>query len=48
MTTWRIVWSPLWLPGVGLALAVLLFALEAPTAARQSSAVLSAVGVLLT
>lgn len=48
MTAWRIAWSPLWLPGIALALAVALFALEAPSAARQTNAVLAAVGVLLT
>lgn len=48
MTTLRITRSPLWIPGIALALAVVLFALEVPTAARQVNAALSAVSVLLT
>ena len=44
----RIVWSPLWLPGIALAAAVVLFAAEAPSPARWVNAGLSVVGVLLT
>lgn len=44
----RIAWSPLWLPGIALALAVVLFALEEPSRERVTNAALGAVGVLLT
>jgi len=41
-------WSPLWLPGIALSLAGLLFALEVPSRERLTNAALGAVGVLLT
>ncbi len=44
----RVAWSPLWLPGVALALAVVPFALEEPSPQRITNAALGAVGVLLT
>jgi hypothetical protein len=44
----RLAWSPLWLPGIALSLAGLLFVLEAPSRERLTNAALGAVGVLLT
>jgi signal transduction histidine kinase len=44
----RITWSPLWLPGIALSLAGVLFALEEPSPERLTNAALGAVGVLLT
>ena len=44
----RPAWTPLWLPGFALALAIMLFALEAPSRERITHAALGAVGVLLT
>ena len=48
MTVLRVAWSPLWLPGIALATATLLFATEVPSPARWINAGLAAVGVLLT
>ena len=48
MRALRVVWSPLWLPGFALALAIMLFALEVPSRERITNAALGAVGVLLT
>ena len=48
MRSLRITWSPLWLPGIGLTLAIVLFAFEEPSRERITNAALGAVGVLLT